>query len=157
MGEHPRPRGNQSPVRESSEFREAEQRGMLGQGTIKTLDYPCCRKLGTRHKAWDKVRNKNYNKGVTILHQVFSHCSTIEGESELSRNNIGLHIPTTPILYLHTGAVMRDLTVEQCPTQKDLCLPNCFRTPHAMPLEPNQNATSDHYHHCTVSDCSLHY
>ena len=40
------PRGKQS-----SESREAEQRGMLGQGTIKTLDYPCCRKLGTRHKA----------------------------------------------------------------------------------------------------------
>ena len=40
-----------NPQRESSESREAEQRGMLGQETIKTLDYPCCRKLGTRHKA----------------------------------------------------------------------------------------------------------
>ena len=60
---------------------------MLGQGTIKTLDYPCCRKLGTRHKAYDKVKNKNYNKEVIILHQAFcDHCSTIEGESELSRN-----------------------------------------------------------------------
>ena len=37
--------------RQSSESREAEQRGTLGQGTIKTLDYPCYRKLGTRHKA----------------------------------------------------------------------------------------------------------
>ena len=34
------PRGKQS-----SESREVELRGMLGQGTIKTVDYPCCRKL----------------------------------------------------------------------------------------------------------------
>ena len=32
-------------------------------------------------------QDKNYNKEVTILHQAFcDHCSTIEGESELSRN-----------------------------------------------------------------------
>ena len=31
--------------------REAEQRGTLGQGTTQTVDYPCCRKLWSRHKA----------------------------------------------------------------------------------------------------------
>ena len=31
------------------------------------------------------------------------------------------------ILYLHTGAVMRDLTVEQYPTQKDLHSSHCIK------------------------------
>ena len=31
---------------------------MLGPETIKTLDYPCCRKLGTRHKALGKVKTR---------------------------------------------------------------------------------------------------
>ena len=39
-----------NPRKQSSESREAEQRGTLGQGTIKTVDYQCCRKLVTRHK-----------------------------------------------------------------------------------------------------------
>ena len=130
------------------------------------MDYLCCRKLGTRHKAEDKVKNKNYKKEVLILHQVLcDHCSTIEGESELSRNKYrttynqqtaNIFYTLIHILHLHTGAMMRDLAVEQYPTWKDLCSSNHFRTLHAMPLEPNQNATSDCYHHCTVSDCSLH-
>ena len=92
------PRGKQS-----SESRETEQRGMLAQGTIKTLDYPCCRKLGTRHKAFDKVKNKNYNKEVIILHQAFcDHCSTIEGESELSRNKHRIIYQPYIILYTFT-------------------------------------------------------
>ena len=31
--------------KQSSESREVEQRGMLGQGTARAVDYPCCRKL----------------------------------------------------------------------------------------------------------------
>ena len=62
MGGHPRYKGNHRPpgqmseginqrINESSESREAEQRGMVGQGTTQTVDYPCCRKLWSRHKA----------------------------------------------------------------------------------------------------------
>ena len=41
MGEHPRLKGKpQSPQGESSESREAEQRGMLGQGTVKDIGLP---------------------------------------------------------------------------------------------------------------------
>ena len=49
MGEHPNYKGSHRPPRqsinESSESREAEQRGMLGQGTTQTVDYLHCRKL----------------------------------------------------------------------------------------------------------------
>ena len=98
------------------------------------------------------VKNKNYNKEVIKLHHAFcDHCSTIEGESELSRNGCRM-IYQPHILYLHIGAVMRDLAVEQYLTQKDMHSSNHFRTPHVMPLEPDQNATTDYNHHCTVSD-----
>ena len=62
---------------------------------------------------------------------------------------------TIQYLHLHTGAVMRDLTMEQYLTQKDPCSSNCLRTPHAAPLEPTQNATTNYDHHCTVGDCSF--
>ena len=87
---------------------------MLGQGTIKTLGYPCCRKLGTRHKAQDKVKNKNCNKEVIILHQVFcDHCSTMEGESELSRNKHRItytYTNYTSYLYLYGKTQVQNLT-----------------------------------------------
>ena len=60
---------------------------MLSQETIKTVDYPCCRKLGTSIRHRTRSRTRTYNKEVIILRHVFcGHCSTIEGESELSRN-----------------------------------------------------------------------
>ena len=92
MGEHPDKKGKlQTPVvilRDNPVNPEKQGRGeCYVKEQSGTLDYPCCRKLGTRHKAKDKVKNKNCNKEVIILHQVFcDQCSTIEGESELSRN-----------------------------------------------------------------------
>ena len=116
--------------------REVEQRGMLGQGTIQTVDYPRC-----------------------ILHPAFcDYCSTIEGESELSRDKHRTTHTSYPVhhnLYLHTGAMMRDLTVGQYLTRKELCSSNCLWTPHATPLEPTQNAATDYHCLCTVSDCSF--
>ena len=90
-------------------------------------------------------------------------CSTIEGESELSRNgsigSLGINQHLYQHIYLlplHTGAMTRDLAVEQYPTQKDPCThPTTLRTPQVTNLEHNQDATSDLSHHCTVSDCSL--
>ena len=58
-------------------------------------------------------------------------------------------------MHLHTGAMMRDLTVEQYLTQKDPHSSNCFRTLHAMSLEPDQNATPDTHYYCTVSELFL--
>ena len=107
-------------------------------------------------------QDKNYNKEVIRLHQAFcDYCSTIEGESELSRIDIGsytnqqhmLFIPSH--LYLHTGGVTRDLAVEQYLTWKDLHSSNHLRTPHVTPLEPTQNAATNYDHHCTVWDCSF--
>ena len=67
-----------------------------------------------------RSRARNYNNKIILLHQAFcDYCSTIEGESELSGNKHRT-IYQPPILYLHTGAVMSDLPVEECPTWKEL-------------------------------------
>ena len=99
-------------------------------------------------------QDKNYNKEVIRLCQAFcDYCSTIEGESELSRNkHRTTHTNHTSYVYLHTGAMMRDLTVEQYLTWNPS---NHLRTPHATPLEPTQNAATNYDRHCTVSDCSF--
>ena len=78
----------------------------------------------------------------------------IEGESELSRNKHRT-IYQLPIVYLHTGAMTRDLAVEQCPTQKDLHSSNCLQDTTVTCLKHDQNATSDFHHHCTVSELFL--
>ena len=58
--------------------------------------------LGIRHRT--RSRAKNYNKEVILLHQAFCDCcSTIEGESELSRNKHRT-IYQPHILYLHIGS-----------------------------------------------------
>ena len=78
------------------------------------------------------------------------YCSTIEGESELSRNgsigSLGIgstsNYHTEPyILPLHTGAVMRDLAVEQYPTQKELYSSNCIEdtTSNTLGTQPGCN------------------
>ena len=103
-------------------------------------------------------QDKNYNKEVIRLCQAFcDYCFTIEGESELSRNKHRTTYTNHPsywypsYLYLHTGAMMRDLAVEQYLTQKEPCSSNHLRMPHAKPLEPTQNAATSHICHCTVT------
>ena len=58
-------------------------------------------------------------KGIQLQLMSCCDCSTIEGESELSTEQ-GMEQPSN--IYLYTGAMMRDLTVEQHSTQNRLAL-----------------------------------
>ena len=143
---------------------EKQSRGNARSRNNPDIRLPALQEAMNQAYGIGKGQDKNCNKEVIRLHQAFcDYCSTIEGESELSRNSGRIiYQPTThPIynhtsyLYLHTGAVMRDLAVEQYLTRKELCSSNHLRTPHATPLEPTQNAATNYDHHCTVSDCSF--
>ena len=104
-------------------------------------------------------------------------CSTIEGESELSASREhGTHTGAiqgylvycrylsystlhtnrifTHHLHLHTGAVMRDLAVDQHSTWMDLSTQPPIQRFHSDHQDTIQDATSDNLHHfCTVSEC----
>ena len=58
-------------------------------------------------------------------------------------------------MHCHTGAMMKDLTVEQYPTWKDQYSSTRIKDTIVTNLEHCQDATSDLPHHCTVNDCSL--
>ena len=106
-------------------------------------------------------------------------CSTIEGESELSTTVA--RYPTSPfaqvptskqtshiftlianILYLYTGAVMRDLTVEQHSTWNGLALNHLHREYPVLSPVINQethrkNAQHALHHLCLVSEPTILY
>ena len=95
------------------------------------------------------------------------YCSTTEGEPELTstREPSSLH-PSwgLPILHLYTGAMMKDLTVEQCCTVYPEGNKSVLTQPrrevsseiHAITQGEEQNMPQNaHYHSCLVSTYTI--